>query len=59
MFTREIKCDACGFEGKIEANDTIGTISAAKNFIFLGKDSSTGFLHFRCPSCNADLKVTN
>jgi hypothetical protein len=23
----------------------------------LFKDSSTGYIHFRCPSCNADLAV--
>ncbi len=57
MVTRDIKCGACGFEGKVEAHDTVNVVSEAQIFKNLGKDSSTGFLHFICPSCNEDLAV--
>ncbi len=57
MVTRDIKCAACGFEGKVEAHDTVNVVSEAQIFKNLGKDSSTGFLHFSCPSCNEDLAV--
>ena len=57
MVTRNIKCGACGFEGKVEAHDTVNIVSESQIFKNLGKDSSTGFLHFSCPSCNEDLAV--
>lgn len=57
MDTRDIKCGACGFKGKVEAHDTVNVFSDAQIFKNLGKDSSTGFLHFSCPSCNKDLAV--
>lgn len=57
MVTRDIKCGACGFEGKVEAHDTVNVVSESQIFKNLGKDSSTGFLHFSCPSCNEDLAV--
>ena len=57
MVTRDIKCGACGFEGKVEAHDTVNVASESEIFKNLGKDSSTGFLHFSCPSCNEDLAV--
>lgn len=47
----------CGFEGKIEAHDTINLVPESDIFKLLGKDSFTGFIHFSCPSCNADLSV--
>lgn len=57
MVTRNIKCGSCGFEGKIEAHDTVNVVPESEIFKNLGKDSSTGFLHFSCPSCNEDLAV--
>lgn len=57
MVTRDIKCGACGFEGKVEAHDTVNTVPESQIFKNLGKDSSTGFLHFSCPSCNEYLAV--
>lgn len=57
MITRNIKCGACGFEGKVEAHDIVGAVPESEIFKTLGKDSSTGFLHFRCPSCSEDLAV--
>ena len=57
MVTRNIKCAGCGHEGKVEAHDTVGVVPESEIFENLGKDSSTGFLHFCCPSCNADLAV--
>jgi predicted RNA-binding Zn-ribbon protein involved in translation (DUF1610 family) len=57
MITRDIKCSSCGVEGKIQAHDTIKATPAEQIFRLLGKDSSTGFLHFQCPSCGADLTV--
>jgi hypothetical protein len=57
MVTRSIKCGSCGFEGKIEAHDTVNVVPTSEIFKNLGKDSSTGFLHFSCPSCNEDLAV--
>jgi len=57
VFTRNIKCGACGYKGKVEAHDTVNVFPESEIFKNLGKDSSTGFLHFRCPSCNEDLAV--
>ena len=57
MATRNIKCSACGFKGKVEAHDTVKVVPASEIFKNLGKDSSTGFIHVRCPSCNEDLAV--
>jgi len=57
MFTRNIKCGACGHEGKVEAHDTIDMVPKSKMFSNLGKDASTGFMHFQCPSCNEDIAV--
>ena len=57
MITRNIKCGACGHEGKVEAHDTIEVVPKSEIFLNLGKDSSTGFMHFQCPSCNEDLAV--
>jgi hypothetical protein len=55
--TRNIRCTACGFNGKIEAHDTVGSFPENQIFKNLGKDSSTGFMHFLCPACNTDLVV--
>lgn len=57
MVTRDIKCGACGLVGKVEAHDTVNVVPESEIFKNLGKDSSTGFLHFSCPSCNEDLAV--
>ncbi len=57
MITRDIKCGSCNFEGKVEAHDTVNVVHESKIFKNLGKNSSTGFLHFSCPSCNEDLAV--
>jgi len=57
MVTRNIKCAGCGYEGKVEAHDTVGVTQDSNIFKTLGKDPSTGFLYFRCPSCNEDIAV--
>ncbi len=57
MIARDIKCGACGQRGKVEAHDTVNVTAPSDIFRNLGKDSSTGYLHFRCPACNADLEV--
>ncbi len=57
MFTRDIKCGSCGHEGKVEAHDTVNVVPASEIFEVLGKDSSTGYIHLRCPSCKEDLAV--
>lgn len=54
--TRNMKCDVCGFVGKIEAEDTINSVPESEIFKSLGLDSGP-YLHFKCPSCNADLSV--
>lgn len=57
MITRDIKCGSCGHTGKVEAHDTVKVTPTSEIFTNLGKDSSTGYLHFRCPACEADLQV--
>lgn len=57
MVTRNIKCAGCGYEGKVEAHDTVDVTQEFNLFKTLGKDPSTGFLYFRCPSCNEDIAV--
>ncbi len=51
--SRKITCKNCRYKGVIEAHDTQGY---PQNQIFkhLGKDRE-GYLHFLCPSCNADI----
>jgi hypothetical protein len=56
-FTRDVKCGVCEYEGKIEAHDTVKLVPESDIFKLLGKDSSTGFIHVSCPSCNADLAI--
>ena len=57
MVTRNVKCGSCGCEGKVEAHDTANTVPESQIFEVLGKDSSTGYIHLRCPSCKEDLAV--
>ena len=57
MITKNIKCAGCGHEGKVEAHDTVSVTNQSDIFQTLGKDPSTGFLYFRCPSCNEDVAV--
>ena len=57
MVTRNIKCVGCGHKGKVEAHDTVHVTQESSIFKTLGKDPSTGFLYFRCPSCNEDIVV--
>jgi len=54
--TRDIKCAICAHEGKVDAVDVDRATPPSKIFNVLGKDSS-GYLHFRCPSCGSDLVV--
>jgi hypothetical protein len=56
MITRDMKCGVCGYLGKVEAHDTVGSIPESHIFKSLGKDSS-GFLRFICPSCGMNLAV--
>lgn len=57
LITRNIKCTGCGHEGKVEAHDTVDVTQESNLFKTLGKDPSTGFLYFKCPSCNEDIAV--
>lgn len=57
MVTRNIKCAGCGYDGKVEAHDTVDVTHESNIFKVLGKDPSTGFLYFRCPSCNEEIAV--
>lgn len=57
MVTRNIRCGACGFEGKIEAHDTVNVVPESEILKNLGKDSSTDYLHSRCPVCGAVLDL--
>jgi len=57
MVTRNIKCMGCGFEGKVEARDTVGVMPENETFKSLGKDTNTGYLMLRCPSCGKDIAV--
>ena len=57
MITNNIKCAGCGHVGKAEAHSTVGVTNQSDIFQMLGKDSSTGFLYFKCPSCDEDLAV--
>ena len=57
MITNNIKCAGCGHVGKVEAHNTVGVTNQSDIFQMLGKDSSTGFLYFKCPSCDEDLAV--
>ncbi len=57
MVTRNIKCMGCEFEGKVEAHDTVGILSTDKIFKVLGKDTNTGYILLRCPSCGENIAV--
>jgi hypothetical protein len=46
----------CEFDGKVEANDTVGVVPETEIFKSLGK-SDTGYLLFRCPSCGQIVEV--
>lgn len=52
LFSRRITCKSCGFKGVVEAHDT-KHLPKEKIFVLLGKDRE-GYLHFLCPTCNAD-----
>jgi len=47
----------CEFEGKVEARDTVGVVPENEIFKSLGKDTNTGYLLLRCPSCGKDIAV--
>jgi predicted RNA-binding Zn-ribbon protein involved in translation (DUF1610 family) len=51
-FSRKIKCKKCGFNGVVDAQDTLN-YPAEKIFKHLGKDVDE-YLHFQCPSCGPD-----
>ena len=57
MVTRNIKCMGCEFEGKVEARDTVGVVPDNEIFKSLGKDTNTGYLLLRCPSCRRNISV--
>ena len=57
MVTRNIICMECEFEGKVEAQDTVGVVPESEIFRSLGKDTNTGYLLFRCPSCGKQIAV--
>jgi hypothetical protein len=47
----------CEFEGKVEAHDTVGILPADEIFKVLGKDTNTGYILLRCPSCGENIAV--
>jgi hypothetical protein len=57
MLIRDVKCGVCRCKGKVDAYDAVFTLPKSELFVFVGKDSSTGCIHLRCPSCKADLGV--
>ena len=57
MLTHDIKCSSCGREGKVDAYDVVYILPQSERFEFLTKDSSTGFMRLRCPSCKVVLVV--
>jgi hypothetical protein len=57
MLTHDIKCGSCGREGKMDAYNVVYILPQSERFQFLARDSSSGFMHFRCPSCKVDLVV--
>ena len=57
MITNNIKCAGCGHVGKVDAHNTVSVTNQSDIFQMLGKDSSTGFLYFKCPLCDEDLAV--
>ena len=54
--TRRIRCGSCKHEGVVEAHDTQES-PPDRVFKLLGKDES-GYLHVRCPACDADLAAS-
>ena len=57
MLIRNIKCGSCRCKGKADGYDVVYSLPKSELFVFLRKDSSTGCIHLRCPSCKADLAV--
>ena len=55
MIGRDIKCDFCGHQGKIEAHDTVKAEDSSLIFELLGK-TDDGFIMFRCPKCGESIK---
>jgi hypothetical protein len=53
MITRNVTGDSCRPEGQVEEHNRINIVPESE----LLKDSCTGYIHFRCPSCKADLAV--
>ena len=53
MITRNVTGDSCRPEGQVEGHNRIDIVPESE----LLKDSCTGYIHFRCPSCKADLAV--
>ena len=58
MVTRDVSCNECGFEGKIEAHDTVGVYPDEILFKALGKDPD-GYIHLECPRCQFDFRVSS
>lgn len=56
MLTRNVKCNECGFEGKMEAHDTLCIYPDEIIFKVLGKDQE-GYIYLNCPKCKFDLQV--
>jgi hypothetical protein len=57
MLICDIKCGLCRRKGKVDAYDAVYILPKSELFVFVGKDSSTGCIHLRCPSCKTDLRV--
>ena len=55
MIGRDIKCDFCGHQGKIEAHDTVKAEDSSLIFELLGK-TDDGFIMFGCPKCGESIK---
>ena len=56
MITGDIKCGGCGYEGKVEANDTVREHPEESLFKLIGKDPE-GYIHVKCPKCQDDLTI--
>ncbi len=55
MITGDIKCGGCGYEGKVEANDTVREHPEESLFKLIGKDPE-GYIHVKCPKCQGVSK---
>ena len=57
MYNGQIECLVCGDKGHIEIRGLTDKLPEFELFRQLGHNAFTGYMHFRCPRCNALLQV--